>query len=103
MAETYTRVADRGGIPAQRGVHLHVYEVNVTSYPTSGFNFRASDMGLSKIRSPLALIPAETKGKDTTWWWDTVNNKILMYVGNTGAEVANTVDLGKFRLTLMGR
>ncbi len=105
MAATYSRLIGRNGIPLARNLRVQAVRIDITSYPTGGQSFTPALVGLSKIFSVQAIPsePTTAANRDSCLEWDKTNNKLFAIVASTGAEVANTVDLGTYDLLIVGR
>lgn len=80
-----------------RGV---VVDIDITSYPTNGESVTPAILGLEGSQVPTIQVTG-TEGLDVVLVHDRVNQKLKAFVASTGAEVANTTDIGTFRLVAL--
>lgn len=68
-----------------------------TSYVTGGDPVAAADMAMGRLEH-LDLSPAIDAGSTgfRTLAWNPTTNKVVWFVGTTGVEVANGVDVSAF-------
>lgn len=69
------------------------------SYLTGGEVLTAADLGMSNIQGVYGTISNGTAV--VVAWFDYTNQKLKLFVPNTGAEVANAVDLSGYTGTLL--
>lgn len=75
--------------------------LDITSYATNGESITPTILGLESAAKPVLVtaIPIETA--DVIFLHDRANNKLKATVASTGAEVANTTDLGEVQLVVL--
>ena len=82
-----------------------VREVRYTgpaSYVTGGDPVNAAnELGMAEVYGVYGVLSSGSGGAPRTVVLDYVNQKLLIFVPNTGAEVANAVDLSTFSGTLL--
>lgn len=84
---------------SEEGVRLRL---DITSYATGGESITPTILGLDSAAVPhlVSAIPSEpAQATDLYFIHDRANNKLLAHVASTGAEVANTTDLGVVSIT----
>ena len=67
-----------------------------SSYVTGGDSFPPETLGLGQIQVLLFELAINAAGTVRGLVYDTTNEKVLWYVLDTGAEVANGTDLSGF-------
>ncbi len=77
-----------------------IVDIDITSYPTNGESVTPAILGLEGSQVPTILVIG-TEGLDAHLVHDRANNKLKAVVSSTGAEVANTTDIGTFRLLVL--
>lgn len=80
-----------------RGVLL---TLDITSYPTNGEAVTPTILGLEGSSAPRIFVTS-SETLDVHLVHDRANNKLKAVVSSTGAEVANTTDLGTFELLVL--
>lgn len=70
--------------------------LDVTSYPTGGFDAAASDLGLEGSGTPWILSVA---GEEDNFDWrhDIVNDKIILF--DEAGQITDTTNIGVVRIT----
>ncbi len=101
MASTITFIGERGGIPLARNRRLKAVRVNITSYPTGGESLTPALVGMRRIDSVQVTV-SEIAPADQVVHWDRANAKLYAIVASTGAQVANTTDIGEHDLLILG-
>lgn len=91
ISYTVARYMDDAGIRRRRIVQI----TGPVSYPTGGFSFAASLVNCGALElAPNLLLSSGTAVRLAVY--DYTNSKYLVFVPNTGAEVANGTDLSSF-------
>lgn len=68
-----------------------------TSYATGGDPFTPADVKLGQLHVITGMAVArKSDGTVRLLWYDKTNQKVIWYVPNTGAEVANATDLSGY-------
>lgn len=87
------------------------FEVTLdSSYPTSGEDFTAADVGFTTIREVIVHGPFRNGANAVLVTWDEATSKLFAYWGNAGTasvlpEVTNAQSLASYtgRVTVRGR
>lgn len=72
-----------------------------TSYATGGDAVDAASLGLGTIFGVYGVLTSGTGGAIRIPVLDFTNQKIWFFIPNTGAEVANAIDLSSYTGTLL--
>lgn len=81
-----------------------IMRIDITSYSTGGEALTPAALGLESA-SVLTLFaqPSEpAQNSDQVGYWDRANDKLLIDVASTGAEVASATDLGTWEILAIG-
>jgi hypothetical protein len=80
------------------------------SYPTSGEDFTAADVGFTELKEVIVHGPFRNGANAVLPVWDPATSKLFVYWGNAGTasilpEVTNTTSLASYtgRVTVRGR
>lgn len=107
MASTLTLTRAGSGKNEIYGTeHCVVWTLDVTAYDaTTNIDLTPSQLGVSRITrlevSPIE--PAVNADMKLIWDGSTTAPEMTAYVSSTGAEVADTTDLGTWQLVVYGK
>jgi len=87
----------RGGTSLVDGVKVVDFTPS-TSYPTGGEPITPASLGFTTIDF---VIVSKTSITDNSFGWDYTNNKLVISVGSTGAQVANTTNVSTATVRLL--